>query len=50
MEKEDRMEKWMSMKQVCAYLSISRDTAIKWIIKECPHIRLIVYDDLIKKK
>lgn len=25
------MEKWMSMKQVCAYLSISRDTVIKWI-------------------
>lgn len=25
------MDKWMSMKQLCAYLSISRDTATKWI-------------------
>lgn len=25
------MDKWMSMKQVCAYLGISRDTANKWI-------------------
>ena len=24
-------EKWMSMKQICAYLGISRDTATKWI-------------------
>lgn len=31
MEKKDSMGKWMSMKQVCACLSISRDTAIKWI-------------------
>lgn len=23
--------KWMLMKQVCAYLSVSRETAIKWI-------------------
>lgn len=23
--------KWMSTKQVCAYLGISRDTASKWI-------------------
>lgn len=25
------MDKWMSMKQLCAYLGISRDTATKWI-------------------
>ena len=25
------MDKWMSMKQVCVYLGISRDTAMKWI-------------------
>ncbi len=25
------MDKWMSMKQICEYLSISRDTANKWI-------------------
>ena len=25
------MDKWMSMKQVCEYLGISRDTANKWI-------------------
>ena len=25
------MDKWMSMKQLCAYLDISRDTATKWI-------------------
>lgn len=24
-------DKWMSMKQVCEYLGISRDTAAKWI-------------------
>lgn len=26
--------KWLSMKEVCAYLGISRDTAINWIKKE----------------
>ena len=25
------MGKWMSMKQICEYLGISRDTATKWI-------------------
>lgn len=25
------MEKWMSMKQVCEYLGISRDTVTKWM-------------------
>lgn len=24
-------EKWLSMKQICTYLGISRDTATKWI-------------------
>lgn len=24
-------DKWMSMKQVCEYLGISRDTVAKWI-------------------
>lgn len=27
----DGSGKWMSMKQVCVYLSISRDIIIKWI-------------------
>lgn len=26
-----KTDKWMSMKQVCAYLGISRDTVTKWI-------------------
>lgn len=26
-----KIEKWMSMKQVCVYLGISRDTVTKWI-------------------
>lgn len=26
-----RMDKWMSMKQVCEYLGISRDTENKWL-------------------
>lgn len=30
-ESMKRMDKWMSMKQVCASLGISRDAAIKWI-------------------
>lgn len=26
--------KWLSVKEVCAYLHISRDTVMKWIKKE----------------
>ena len=26
--------KWLSMKEVCAYLHISRDTVMNWIKKE----------------
>lgn len=26
--------KWLSMKEVCSYLSISRDTVMNWIKKE----------------
>ncbi len=30
-QEKEKMGKWMSMKQICEYLGISRDTATKWI-------------------
>ena len=32
--REMRENKWLSMKEVCEYLRISRDTVINWINKE----------------
>ena len=33
-------EKWFSMKEICAYLGISRDTVKKWIKKGMPAHRV----------
>jgi len=33
-------EKWLSMKEICAYLGISRDTVKKWIKKGMPAHRV----------
>lgn len=39
--------RWISMTEICNYLGISRDTAIKWINKKiCQHTKLGVYGNL----